>query len=125
MEVPGTGIRVAEIDSGLAVTFDSVAPASVRPLRAAVRRFAEAVRHGHVVHHHRHASRAAAFARRFRARHGALPSLRVVVRDVRGGAVLELRAVDASEVDRARANLRAVIGIMQRGVCPLLGGVFE
>lgn len=122
MEVPGTAVHVRDIDGGLAVTFDTVATQSVGPLRAAVRRFGDAYEHGHAGHHHAHATRAAAIARRFRQRNGSPPPLRALVRDVRGGASLELRASDPRQVELLRARLRAEIGIMQRGVCPLLDG---
>ncbi len=120
MEVPGTGIRVREIDGGIAVTFDTVARGHVGELRAAVRRFGEAVVHGHRGHHHAHLTRAVELARRFREHNGALPPLEVAVHDVGRGAVLELRAANARDVDAARTKLRAEIGVMQRGVCPLL-----
>ncbi|MCZ7682259.1 MAG: hypothetical protein M5U28_27095 [Sandaracinaceae bacterium] len=51
---------------------------------------------------------------------GELPAMVTSVRDVPRGARLEVSATDPSQRAVLRERMRAEIGIMQRGVCPLL-----
>lgn len=122
MEVPGTGIRMSNVDGGIAVVFETVTPESVGPLRSAVRALRESYASEQVAHAegHEHSERAHELARQFRSINGDLPPHTTEVRDVTAGARLEVRAADPAEVDLLRAKMRAEIETMQRGVCPLV-----
>lgn len=121
MEVPGTGISVIDIEGGVAVEFDTVARGSVGDLRRAVRRLGTSLASGeHPDHSGHHSLRALALARQLHASSGPLPAMLTSVSDVQGGARLEVRPADAAQRDLLRQRLRQEIGIMQRGVCPLL-----
>lgn len=122
MEVPGTGIRMRDIEGGIAVVFDTVTPASVDLLRRAVRGLRESYASAHVEHAigHEHSERAHELARQFRSVNGELPAHTTEVTDVTGGARLEVRAADAADVALLRTKMRREIATMQRGVCPLV-----
>ncbi len=121
MEVPGTGIRMLDTDRGLAVVFDTVEGSAVGDLRRAVRRLGAALA-GERNDDHRghHSGRALAIAVSFHESSGELPAMVTSVRDVPRGARLEVSATDPSQRAVLRERMRAEIGIMQRGVCPLL-----
>ncbi|HEY8431860.1 MAG TPA: hypothetical protein VIL20_25965 [Sandaracinaceae bacterium] len=122
MEVPGTGIAVRDVDGGIAVDFATTAPDAVDDLRRAVRRLGASLESGsHEDHSSHHSARALELASQFHAQAGALPRVVTSVRDVPGGARLVVRAADPAQRALVRERMRAEIGIMQRGVCPLLG----
>ena len=122
MEVPGTGIRMLDIEGGIAVVFDTVTPRSVGVLRRAVRALRESYADERVAHAdgHEHSPRAHELARQFRSINGELPPHTTEVTDVSGGARLEVRAADGAQVRLLRTKMRAEIATMQRGVCPLV-----
>ncbi len=120
MEVLGTGLDVQEVEGGLALTFETVAPEQIAELQSAVRRFGEAYENGQHGHHHQHATRAVALARRHRAQQGAFVPLATRVTDVAEGARLFVRAADRAESARLRQRLRADVDQIRAGVCPLL-----
>lgn len=122
MEVPGTGIRMADTDLGMAVVFDTVEGRAVGDLRRAVRRLG-AVLGGERRDDHRghHSGRALAMAVSFHASSGELPPMITSVQDVPRGARLDVSAADPTQRALLRERMRAEIGMMQRGVCPLLG----
>ena len=122
MEVPGTGIRMLDIEGGIAVVFDTVTPRSVGVLRRAVRALRESYADERVAHAdgHEHSPRAHELARQFRSINGDLPPHTTEVTDVSRGARLEVRAADGAQVRLLRTKMRAEIATMQRGVCPLV-----
>jgi hypothetical protein len=122
MEVPGTGIRMLDIEGGVAVVFDTVTPASVGVLRRAVRALRESYADERVAHAdgHSHSPRAHELARQFRSVNGDLPAHTTEVTDVSRGARLEVRAADVAQTALLRTKMRAEIATMQRGVCPLV-----
>lgn len=121
MGVPGTGIQVRDIDGGVAVSFDTLAPERVVELRSAVGGLVAAYEHGRrVARRHSHSARGVELARRYRALAGELPPLRAALVEVEGGAALEVKASDPAAVAALRAAMRAEVALMQRGVCPLV-----
>lgn len=120
MEVPGTGVRMLDVDGGIAVVFDTVTPDAVGPLRSAVRALQQSYMGEHVGHAHDHSERALELARQFRSVNGELPPHSVEVTDVERGARIEVLAEEASDVALLRAKMRAEVETMQRGVCPLV-----
>lgn len=122
MEVPGTGIWIADVEGGVAVRFETVASESVGSLRRAVRALRDSYADEEEARSqsHEHSERARELARQFRSINGELPPHTTEVVDVNGGARLTIRAVDARDVELLRTKMRAEIATMQRGVCPLI-----
>lgn len=120
MEVPGTGIRMLDVEGGIAVVFDTVTADAVEPLRQAVRALQQSYMGEHDGHAHDHSAKALELARQFRSVNGELPPHSVDVTDVERGARIEVLAEDEADVALLRTKMRAEIATMQRGVCPLV-----
>lgn len=117
MEVPGAALDVGEIDRGLTLTFTTLDPSQVDPMRSAVERLARSFRSGE--HDHRH-GRHAAHRIDEHWHYTGFPQAEITVLELPNGARIELRASLERDVAALRAEARAEAEMMRRGACPLL-----
>ena len=105
MQVPGVQLDTEDIEGGAALVFTTTEPAHVEELRALVRAMVPASEHQEPA-----------------SAEGLVlePPAALLVVDVPGGARLDLRAEDPSDIAALRRQARMRADLLLRGACPLL-----